>query len=79
MYTNCYDLACVELYTVQTSGKVNIFHELSAGVLHPAHGYYAGDPRCPRPRAPASDGNQFMGVVELPKGAIIELEFSIDK
>ena len=25
------------------------------------------------------DGNQFMGVVELPKGMIVELEFSIDK
>ena len=25
------------------------------------------------------DGNQFIGVVELPKGAIVELEFSIDK
>ena len=27
----------------------------------------------------ASDGNQFMGVVALPKGAIIELELRIDK
>ena len=27
----------------------------------------------------AGDGNQFMGVVELPKGAIVELKFSIDK
>ena len=27
----------------------------------------------------AGDGNQFMGVVELPKGAIVELDFSIDK
>ena len=25
------------------------------------------------------DGNQFMGVVELPEGAIIELELSINK
>ena len=25
------------------------------------------------------NGNQFMGVVELPKGAIVELDFSIDK
>ena len=27
----------------------------------------------------AGDGNQFIGVVELPKGAIVEIEFSIDK
>ena len=27
----------------------------------------------------AGDGNQFMGVVELPEGAIVELELSINK
>ena len=27
----------------------------------------------------AGNGNQFMGVVELPKGAIVESDFSIDK
>ena len=34
---------------------------------------------CARGSTHAGDGNQFMGVVELPKGAIIELDFSIDK
>ena len=36
-------------------------------------------PMCTRGSMHAGDGNQFMGVVELPKGAIVELEFSIDK
>ena len=27
----------------------------------------------------AGDGNQFLGVVELPEGAIVELELSIDR
>ena len=28
---------------------------------------------------PTGDGSQFMGVVKLPTGAIVELEFSVDK
>ena len=31
---------------------------------------------CGRRSTNAGNGNQFMGVVELPKGAIVELEFN---
>ena len=79
------------VHTVQTSEKVNISYKLSAGVLHPARSQVASwpwilcrqsavtTPACTRGSTHAGDGNQFIGVVELPKGAIVELEFSIDK
>ena len=59
---------------------VNVTHEWSTGVLYPARGrlsfwlqVHHGWP------VHAGDGNQFMGMVELPENVIVQLELSIDK
>ena len=74
--------------TVQTSRKVNVSCGRSACVPHPARGQVASwlwvlcgrlAPTCARGSKHAGNGNQFLGVVKLPEGAIVELELGINK
>ena len=78
-------LSYINVNTVQTNGKgkriPRAIHVCPASYPQSTIFLHAGAMRATRAHRSkhAGDGNQFMGVVELPKGAIVESELTIVK